>query len=139
MVKPKAIAGPAVLSLGETFFEYAGRKYTYDEIVSIQYSPMGKMPFSGQGRPVHDVRLRLYLRSGSVLNTHQESTEGDGRSTDALAKANHIISVMTFDRRMAVYEEKLERTGFVEFGGYQIYKDGNIFKRGIFRFNLESP
>jgi DnaJ like chaperone protein len=56
-----------------------------------------------------------------------------------LAKANHIISAMTFDRRMAIYEEKLDRTGFVEFGGYQIYKDGNIFKRGTFRFNLESP
>jgi DnaJ like chaperone protein len=138
MAKQKALAGPAVLSLGETFLEYDGRRYSYDEIGGIQYSPMGKMPYFGQ-RPIHDVRLRLFLRSGRVLNINQDSTGGDGRTVDELAKANHIISAMTFDRRMAIYEEKLERTGFVEFGGYQIYKDGNIFKRGIFLFNLESP
>jgi DnaJ like chaperone protein len=80
-----------------------------------------------------DAQCRLFLVSGEVLSVNSHAHQifgGDGKQIFApVWLLSEIVCELTFEQRIRRFEECLAQRNFVEFGDYQIHRDGTVFRR----------
>lgn len=126
----------------ESFF-YKGKEYAYEKIQHIVYSATATK-HSVNGLPTgtsYETTLQLELSDNHFLSIEQEfsflrGSAQKGRS-EAVMRAASILHEVTFAQRIEHYEKQLEEKGFVSWNGFQFHKNGDLFKKNLFLFNLK--
>lgn len=131
------------LELFERQFRYGRNTYNYADVEHIRaFSTSQAHKLHGR---VDGISHRAYLEltiSGKKLKIAQKRTWfGYDRQDFAAAvmQAAAALGGATFYSRMARYEKQLATRGYVEWGPYHLFANGDLRKHGRLCFNLWGP
>jgi DnaJ like chaperone protein len=107
-------------------------KYTATAIKrSINFVPTGTS---------YETFLCLYFTDGTNITIEQERSFfgfKEKERAESVMKAAAIFGEITFTHRMEGYEKQLNEKGFITWSDYQFRKNGDLFKKHEFLFNLK--
>jgi len=99
----------------------------------------------GKPIPRYRSRLKITLANGKTIPIRTKSQWSSTNSTilqDAhkvIAEAAEILLARSFNSRMDAYEKDFAQKGYVQWDDYQITRDGSLFYRASYCFNLNDP
>ncbi|GEM_PF-1757849 len=130
------------LTFKDDDFWYRGQGYRYGEIEHIKYTATAtkhSVNYIPTGT-TYETYLSLILANGSHIQIQQENSFLRGKQqerAEAVMKASSIFHEMTFTLRIENYEKQLGEKGYISWSDYQISKNGDLFKKHEFLFNLK--
>ena len=123
------------LEFRDNDFRYRKKLYAYKKIVSIYFkATITQLQYSGiPAGKTYSAKLHLKLNDRSTLEIQpRKGFLGKMKKAgmEALQYANAILSEMSFNFRIAGYEQQVSKNGFFEYGAYQFHKSGYLYKNG---------
>ena len=132
------------LTLFDERFEYDGESYDYKSIEHIEFTA-SVTKHSVNGIPTgtsYAANLVLHLQGRARLHIQQESAFFGAKKKlryEAVMRAASMLMGISFNQRIESYEHQLKQKKFIEWGQYQIHKDGDIFHRNQHCLNMRDP
>lgn len=116
-------------------FEYHGFSYSYSGIRSIVFDAMitRVSESSSSSREEYDATLKLLMGDGGIIDVRAKAGFWGGMKRtglEALQQAHAIFAELSFNHRIARYEEQVARAGFFRYGNYQFHQSGHLFRKG---------
>lgn len=112
--------------------EYKGVARFYRDIVGVKYYAV-RTKHSVNFIPVgesHEAYILLRFADDQWVSIDQERRmfRKEQRTAEAVMRAAEIISEITFTERYERYEKQFSTKSYVDFDGFQLHKDGDVFK-----------
>lgn len=129
------------LRFQETHVTIDGKDYAYSDVRHLEFKAQ-QTRSTLYGLTVansYETKLALHLNYGPKVVIHMERPLLFRKRAFAdFLRAATILQGMTFTQRAEHYEAQMEQRGFVEWGRFQINKEGQLFENDVLVLDLKS-
>lgn len=128
-------------------FRYLGRDYLLRDIRHVDWWEGTDRQTGSDGKPIPRYRSRLSVTLASGKTLHIRAKHQWSRTNSTIIADVHKVMTdaatrlleRSFDHRMDGYEKDLKDKGYLAWGCHQITRDGSLYARNSYCFNLNEP
>ena len=130
------------LKLDDNFFDYKNTRYRYEDVASIDFGATitkHRVNFVPAGTS-YEAKLTIQTESEKSFEIKPKKRFFGGLKEEAfkeLQRVSAALSFLSFNFRLARYENNIESYGLFRMGGFEFHKNGDLSQKGKFITNLK--